>query len=295
MNFERSDILIPLLDSLSENDQKLFREVQQRILGEFTARGTAMSPAAVTSIAAAFRDEIEGRGHRILSEMCRVLAGAPIHDFDRLRDELNAELSARLEAAENLASSEFRRVTEFIRKNLGGLCLPTTAISQHVGQLKPKLLAEIDLLCAKLHDSQPPRLFLKAGEVFGGNRAARRIFTAAKQTLDIIDKWFGPEVFDMLEVTQQSLKIRLISGKATKPTKLAYELFNQQFGERAEFRICDPKDIHDRFIIVDGQSALHVGASIKDWGKSDSLIDSALLVPHKQRFEELWLKGSVVI
>jgi hypothetical protein len=64
---------------------------------------------------------------------------------------------------------------------------------------------------------------------------------------------------------------------------------------RAEFQICDPKDIHDRFIIVDGQSALHVGASIKDLGKSDSLIDSALLAPHKQRFEELWLKGSVVI
>jgi hypothetical protein len=79
------------------------------------------------------------------------------------------------------------------------------------------------------------------------------------------------------------------------PTKQAYDLFNRQFGARAEFRRCDPSDIHDRFIIVDGQLALHVGASIKDLGKSDSLIDSTLLDPQKQRFEELWLKGRVVV
>jgi hypothetical protein len=78
------------------------------------------------------------------------------------------------------------------------------------------------------------------------------------------------------------------------PTKQAYNLLNQQYGKRVEFRRCDAKDIHDRFIIVDGQSALHVGASIKDLGKSDSLIDSALLDPHKQRFEELWLRGKDV-
>jgi hypothetical protein len=51
--------------------------------------------------------------------------------------------------------------------------------------------------------------------------------------------------------------------------------------QKVEFRVCDPKEIHDRFIIVDGQEALHFGAAIKDLGKSDSLIDSALLEPHK--------------
>ena len=71
----------------------------------------------------------------------------------------------------------------------------------------------------------------------------------------------------MLEVTKHSVKIRLISGKAKNPTKQAYNLFNQQFGQKVEFRVCDPKEIHDRFIIVDGQETLHVGGSIKDLGQ----------------------------
>jgi hypothetical protein len=130
------------------------------------------------------------------------------------------------------------------------------------------MLAEIDLFCVELHDSQKPRLLLKAGEVFVGNRAARKIFTAAKQSIDIIDTWLGPEVFDMLEVTEQPVKIRLISHQAKAPTKQAYSLFNQQFGQKVEFRLCDPGDIHDRFIIVDGQEALHLGASTRILGRA---------------------------
>jgi hypothetical protein len=124
----------------------------------------------------------------------------------------------------------------------------------------------------------------KAGEIFAGNRAARRIFTAVKRSLDTIDTYFGPEVFDLLEVTQQSVKIRLISDKAKNPTKQANGLFNQQYGQRVEFRLCDPKDIHDRFILLDDRSALHVGASIKDLGKSDSVIDAAQFDAHAKRF-----------
>src|SRR5260370_38065693 len=113
------------------------------------------------------------------------------------------------------------------------------ALAEHVEKLKTKWFAEIELFCAQLHDSQAPRLFLKAGEVFAGNRAARAIFAAAKQSLDIIDTYFGPQVFDMLEVSPTSVRIRLINNRAGGPAKLAFTLFNQQFNNRAEFRICD--------------------------------------------------------
>jgi hypothetical protein len=203
-------------------------------------------------------------------------------------------LAFRLEAAAGLAASEFQS-TPVVHRSVACPVLSVDVISDHLNQLKTKLLAEIELFSIKLHDSQSPRIFLKAGEVFAGNRAARRIFTAAKQSLDIIDPYFGPEAFDLLEVTQQSVKIRLISDKAKPPTKQAYNLFNQQYGKRVEFRLCDPKDIHDRFIILDDRSALHVGASIKDLGKSDSLIDAAQLDAHAKRFLKLWLKAAPVV
>jgi hypothetical protein len=294
MDFERSDILKPILDNLAANDQALLRATQQRILGEFSARGTAVSTMAVSSIAGAFRELLTKRRDDLLSEMIRVLDGAPVEDFEQFKESLNADLSPRLETFSDLAKSEFLNSTQMIRSRLGNSGLLINGIPEHLSLLKTKLLAEIGLFCVKLHDSQKPRLFLKAGEVFAGNRAARKIFTAAKQSLEIIDTYFGPEVFDMLEVTDQAVKIKLISDKAKPPTKQAYCLFNQQFGQKVQFRVCDSKDIHDRFIIVDGRSALHLGASIKDLGKSDSLIDSALLDPHKQRFEELWLKATLV-
>jgi hypothetical protein len=40
MNFERSDLLGPILDDLARNDQTLFWGLQQKILGEASSRGT---------------------------------------------------------------------------------------------------------------------------------------------------------------------------------------------------------------------------------------------------------------
>jgi hypothetical protein len=126
---------------------------------------------------------------------------------------------------------------------------------------------------------------------------ARAIFSAARKSLDIIDTYLSPRVFDMLEVSVPSVRIQLITNRADNPTRIAYQTFNRQFKNRSEFRLCDPNTdrLHGRFIVVDGIKAVHLGASIKDLGLSDSLIDSAQLDPHKMRFEQLWLRGQPVL
>jgi hypothetical protein len=300
MNFERADILRPILDHLSANDQMLFYGLQQRILGQATGRGMPVSSAVAVSIFAAFQNELTERAEKLFSEMQRVLDREYFEDFDNLAEALKIEWNGRLESMASVASSEYTNSTVQIRLHIQGQLLPSsTALSEHVEKLKPKWFAEIELFCPNLHNSQAPRLFLKAGEVFAGNRAARAVFAAAKQSLDIIDNYLGPQVFDMMELSSASVRIRLISNsdKVQEATKRAYTLFNQQFKDRAEFRLCDPdpSKLHDRFIIVDGLRALHLGGSIKDLGKTDSLIDSAEPDPHKKQFEELWLKAQPVI
>ena len=274
----------------------LFYGLQQKILGEASARGMQHSSPTAVLVFQAFRDQLTERAQKIFSEFQRVLAGTYVEDFDNLTEGLKAEWTGRLEAMARVASPEFMNSTASLRSRIDPQFLPgPTALAEHVEKLKTKWFAEIELFCAKMHDNQAPRLFLKAGEVFAGNRAARAIFTAAKQSLDIIDNFLSPQVFDMLEVSPASVRIRLISNsdKVNEPTRLAYTKFNQQFKNRAEFRLCDPDTdkLHDRFIIVDGLRALHMGGSIKDLGKRDSLIDSAELEPHKKRFDELWLKA----
>lgn len=202
MNFERSDILERNLDDLLADDSTLFRSLQQKVLGEMSARGMALSTSSVSLVFQAIRDEITQRAQKIVSEISRVLDGASIADVDDLAGQLKAELSRRLDAAAQAGSTAFENGTESIRTRLTHPNMPTrTSIIEHTEAVKKSSFAEIDLFCQKLRQSQTPSLFLHAGEVFAGNRAARKIFSSATQSLDIIDTYYGSEVFDLAELT----------------------------------------------------------------------------------------------
>ncbi len=115
MNFERSDLLQAILDDLAPDDQTLFWGLQQKILGEFSARGTMMSSATVTVMFHAFSEKLYERGKQIFEAMERVLTGAHIENFDDLAEALKAEWSNRMQAAENFATDAFQRGTASIQ------------------------------------------------------------------------------------------------------------------------------------------------------------------------------------
>lgn len=214
MNFERADLLGAILDDLSINDETFFYGLQQKILGEASSRGLTMSSGTVTRIFYAFSEKLYERGKDIFTEMERVLTGAHIENFDELNEALKSEWDRRIKKVESIALHEFRVSTASIRKQVSNP-LSESDLLERIEKIRRKWFAEIDLFCTKLHDIQTPHLFLQAGEVFAGNRAARAVFTAATQSLDIIDTYFGSQVFDMLEITRTSVQIRLISDKAS--------------------------------------------------------------------------------
>jgi len=264
------------------------------ILTRLASQGMSFSSSAAELVFQGFRDALTKRDDDILSAMRHVFKDAYIEDFVNLTEGLKAELIWRLESASTLASSEFQSSTASTRSQINHPNMPSEiALLQHLKSLQPKLLAEIDLICANLRDTQTPRLFLKKGDVFGGNRALRAIFESAQISVVIIDTYLGPKVFDLLEVTSGSVQIRPISDKPNKASAQAYRDFKQQNG-RIEFRLCDSKDIHARYIIVDRQTALQIGHSLKDLGNSDSGIDPADTAEILKRFEELWRKARPV-
>jgi hypothetical protein len=170
MNFERSDILRPILDNLEVDDRTLFsRNIAPPILTRMAARGLHVSSATAELIFQGFRDELTKRGNAILSEMRHVLEGAYIEDFDKLAEGLRAELTKRLDSALRFATAEFLSSTESIRSSINHRQIPSeTALSQHVEKLQPKLFAEIDLFCANLHDSQERRMEMPSSWSMGG-------------------------------------------------------------------------------------------------------------------------------
>jgi hypothetical protein len=129
-----------------------------------------------------------------------------------------------------------------------------------------------------------------------GNRAARRIFTAANASLDIIEMYLGPTVFDMLEVTAASVQIRLLTEEQylNNSTRLAFKTFKRQY-PRIELRIAPPKTLNDRYIIIDNIVAVHAGHSIKDWGTKMTDINRLPNVePIINEFERRWATSTII-
>ena len=292
MSFERSDQLMPILDHLERSAPKIFKSVIHHAIA--VQRRAAPGSRVLRPVAGALLDELEKLAVQTFGTIERVLAHAYIEDFESLEGALKEQWVLRLDRMSQTANSEYHESVRLWRDS--GIILPEQPkgiFLKYIEEIKPKWFAEIELFCKKLHDLQVPRVFLRAGEVFGGNRAARAIFTGARHSLDVVDTDFGPQVFDMLELVNPLVRIRIISDKAESSISLAYNLFKQQFA-RTEFRTCNPKEINDRFIIVDSKTALHLDTTITNLGNADSLIDAAELGPHQKRFEELWLNGRPV-
>jgi hypothetical protein len=53
-------------------------------------------------------------------------------------------------------------------------------------------------------------------------------------------------------------------------------------------------DLHDRYMIVDDQRAIHLGASIKDFGRKMTELQELSMDPIKQLFATLWASGTPV-
>src|SRR5260221_3298772 len=149
MSFERSDIVIPIVDDLAANDQALFsRSIAPPILTRLASQGMGVSTAAAELVYQGFRDALTKRADDILSKMTQVLKTAYIEDFGGLSEGLKAELLKRLESALQLANPEYLRSTESIRARTKHPNMPSeTALSEHVERLKPGWLAKVDLIC----------------------------------------------------------------------------------------------------------------------------------------------------
>ncbi len=91
------------------------------------------------------------------------------------------------------------------------------------------------------------------------------MFEKAENEIIIIDNFTDRTILDRLKVKNQGVKVFIYTSPITsKITKQDETLFNKQYGPLIVFH---KTNIHDRFIIMDGQTLFHVGASIKVAGK----------------------------
>jgi hypothetical protein len=285
MSFDRQQILEGLLKGLSVDDDKKFYFLAQKILGEAVSLGQENSPSSFFKILDAFERELQTRGQDILHTMNRVLKGASVSDFKAREQELGNLSFNTLLPCFNAANQELDKY----RPNYPSIQRQNSVVD--IRRTTEKLAPEISLICAQLEAEQEKRVVFRAGEVFSANKALRAILTKAKKSIDIIDSYPGSAIFDLLELTGNQVSIRWVSGKdPSKATKTTYLAFRAQYG-RCELRKVPPKQIHDRYIILDSRTVFHSGHSLKDMGSSLSELSEGSDPNIVTEFERLWSSG----
>lgn len=132
---------------------------------------------------------------------------------------------------------------------------------------------------------------IPAGNEFTGQRLARLVFAGATQSLDILDPYIGPEVLDRMDDAGVKVALRLLTSKKAKLSPSYFHAFKSKYGN-AELRVLEDEKLHDRFVIIDGTAAFHVGHSIKDLGKKDTNVSPVEEVaPLKKLFEQRWAEA----
>jgi hypothetical protein len=126
-----------------------------------------------------------------------------------------------------------------------------------------------------LHDdfAEQAEFYLPEGDRFHARQTLYHLLKRATASIDIVDVYLDNEVFEFLAMIEGTVALRLVTG----PPKSLFISQLQAFraGRSVEVRSIANATVgaHDRFIILDGRQAWHLGMSINGLGKRASMIN----------------------
>jgi hypothetical protein len=153
------------------------------------------------------------------------------------------------------------------------------SISGSYWETKDRVIEMLSKAGWEVHDNslvaQAPDLremFLPAGSPWDAHVMLRNIFCEAKSALTIIDSYADPIVFQMLTARPLTgLKVQILCSFHAPAVAAEAKVFVSQY-PGVEVEVRQARDFHDRFVIIDMLSCVHIGASIKDAGKKAFMV-----------------------
>ena len=102
------------------------------------------------------------------------------------------------------------------------------------------------------------------GQIFDAYAFMSSIVKKAEKEIILIDNYIDESTLTLLSKKNQNIKVRLLTKNISKQLQLDVKRANEQYGV---FEIQTFEKSHDRFLIIDGMTIYHIGASLKDLGK----------------------------
>ena len=171
-----------------------------------------------------------------------------------LKSEIAVKMSIKIMKA-------FIEMRKFIQAN--------GQIFQRLDRVEVKLL-ENDKKFEKVFDALeskeriPEQGIFFEGQVFDAYKFVSDLFRSAKRSIVIIDNYIDDTVLVHLTKVNHSVKVKILTKSLTEQFDLDLKKFNEQYFS-IDAKVI--KNTHDRFIIIDGITVYHFGASLKDLGK----------------------------
>ena len=102
------------------------------------------------------------------------------------------------------------------------------------------------------------------GQIFDAYAFFSSIIKKAKKEIILIDNYIDESTLTYLAKKEKHVKVYLYTKTISKQLTLDIQKANEQY---SGFEIQSFSKSHDRFLIIDGSTVYHIGASLKDLGK----------------------------
>ncbi|TDO29480.1 hypothetical protein EV643_1481 [Kribbella sp. VKM Ac-2527] len=229
--------------------------------------------------------------------------------------EITQRASSAYESAADHNSIQYRKydkerrtITQFSPVRDNGYAEPQDGAT--LRRLKQQITELLHLHDVKV---EPKEVFLQPGHLFTGRIAIRNILSRAQKTIDIKDDYLfdankNTKNIDLLSILgpylEPPLRIsaRLLGSSQNPPSAVTSDVsaFLKQYSSVEILgysrTATGAKQSHDRFVIIDGKDVFTSGASIKDLGLAQSLIDQIndpkVAAQYVAQFDDRWMKGS---
>lgn len=113
------------------------------------------------------------------------------------------------------------------------------------------------------HEEVSQKIFFE-GQIYDAFSLLTELIAEAKKEIVLIDNYVDVETLNILAKKQENVKVQIYTVKRTRLSQADINNFNQQY---PALGVDYTEEFHDRFLIIDGTLAYHVGASLKDAGK----------------------------
>ena len=135
------------------------------------------------------------------------------------------------------------------------------------------------------HEEASQKVFFD-GQIYDAFSLIVSLIQKAEKEITLIDGYVDVGTLNLLSKKNENVSVTIYTQKRTRLTKTDTENFNAQY---PTLEVKYTKVFHDRFLILDRETAYHAGASLKDAGKKcfgiNLIQDAGIIKDILQRLE----------